>query len=137
MQIDSFLTRWHKAGGSERTAKTSAGRIRWLRTKFQRPSVAVDQQKQAKMDFSQNPPSTATTTPKPAEKRPWTVALPEQVAAIAQALAESPLPLDESAIAERFTGKGPWKKHLLQLLETLVALGRARMNEDGRYGASK
>jgi len=42
-----------------------------------------------------------------------------------------------AAIAKRFTGKGPWKKRLPQLLETLVTLGRPRMNEDGRYGASK
>ena len=79
----------------------------------------------------------ATSPAKPTEKRPWPPSLPEQVAAIAQVLADSPLPLDEAAIAERFTGKGPWKKRLPQLLETLVALGRARMSDDGRYGASK
>ncbi|MDD5365473.1 MAG: hypothetical protein PHR30_09055 [Gallionellaceae bacterium] len=31
-----------------------------------------------------------------------------------------------AAMAARFTGKGPWKKRLPQLLETLVALGRVR-----------
>ncbi len=121
----------------ERAAEEAAGHIRWLRPDFQNPSVAVDTQKQAKMELPQTPASTATTSAQPAAKRPWPATLPEQVAAIAQTLAESPLPLDEAAIAQRFTGKGPWKKRLPQLLETLAALGRARVNDDGRYGASR
>jgi hypothetical protein len=48
------------------------------------------------------------------------------VAALARVLADSKAPLEEAALAERFTGKGPWKKRLPQLLDTLVALGRAR-----------
>lgn len=39
--------------------------------------------------------------------------------------------------SNRFTVKEPWKKRLPQLLETLVALGRARMSDNGRFGASK
>jgi hypothetical protein len=34
--------------------------------------------------------------------------------------------LDEADLAEGFTGRGPWKKRLPQLLQTLEALGRAR-----------
>jgi hypothetical protein len=48
-------------------------------------------------------------------------------------LAETRAPLAEADLAARFTGKGPWKKRLPQLLDTLVALGRARMLEDGRW----
>lgn len=59
------------------------------------------------------------------------------MAAIAQTLADSPISLSEAEIAEHFTSKGPWKKRLPQLLETLVALGRARMSDDGRFGASR
>jgi hypothetical protein len=47
------------------------------------------------------------------------------------------LALDEAAVAVRFTGKGPWKKRLPQLLETLVTLGRARISDDGCFGASR
>ena len=122
---------------AERSREEATGHIRWLRPEFQNPSSTVNREKQAKMELPDNSPSTAAIPPKPAEKRPWPPTLPEQVAAIAQVLADSPLPLDEAAIAERFTGKGPWKKRLPQLLETLVALGRARMSDDGRYGASK
>ncbi len=122
---------------AERAAEEAAGHIHWLRPDFKNPSAAVDTQKQAKMDLPQNPPSTATAAPQPAARRPWPAALPEQVTAIAQTLADSPTPLSDSEIAGRFTGKGPWKKRLPQLLETLVALGRARMSNDGRFGASK
>ena len=45
--------------------------------------------------------------------------------------------LSEAEIAERFSGKGAWKKRLPQLLETLVALGRARKFDNQRYGASR
>ena len=68
----------------------------------------------------------------PAAKLPWPASLPEQVAAVARVLATSPIPLSEAAIAARFSGKGAWKKRLLPLLETLVALGRARL-VDGAY----
>jgi hypothetical protein len=122
---------------AERAAEEAAGHIRWLRPDFQNPSAAVDPQKQAKMDLPQNPPSTASAAPQHAARRPWPATLPEQVAAIAQTLADSPLPLDEAGIADRFTGKGPWKKRLPQLLETLVALGRARVSSNGRYGSHK
>ncbi|MCK7490982.1 MAG: hypothetical protein MZW92_03700 [Comamonadaceae bacterium] len=75
-------------------------------------------------------PTAAALTPalsqRAREKLPWPDTLPEQVATVARLLAESPLPLDADAIAARHTGRGPWKKRLPQLLETLVALGRAR-----------
>jgi len=74
----------------------------------------------------------AQPTDTPLAKLPWPASLPEQVAAVARVLATSPIPLSEAAIAARFSGKGAWKKRLLPLLETLVALGRARL-VDGVY----
>ena len=50
-------------------------------------------------------------------------------------LAEARAPLAEADLAARFTGKGPWKKRLPQLLDTLVALGRARQSDGGWTGA--
>jgi hypothetical protein len=64
--------------------------------------------------------------PAKTEKHPWPAALPEQVALVARVLAESAMPLTEAALAARFTGRGPWRKCLSQLLETLVALWRVR-----------
>ena len=67
----------------------------------------------------------------PAAKTPWPATLPEQVAAVARVLAAASIPLPEAAIAAHFSGKGAWKKRLPQLLETLVALGRARVLAGG------
>ena len=62
----------------------------------------------------------------PSGRRPWPSTLPEQVKAVAEVLAATAAPVDEDAIAAAFTGRGPWKKRLPQLLDTLVAMGRAR-----------
>jgi len=50
----------------------------------------------------------------------------------AAVLRSAAAPMSEAEIAARFSGKGAWKKRLPQLLETLVALGRARRVGD-RY----
>ena len=66
-----------------------------------------------------SPPATAV-------RRPWPADLPAQMRAVAALLAAAPAPLAEAALAERFTGRGPWKKRLPQILQTLEAVGRAR-----------
>jgi len=119
---------------AERSREETGGLIRWLRPDFQNPQ---GHRGTVEMDVDSDLGDAPSPTQAKPDKRPWPATLPEQVAAIAQVLADSPLPLDEAAIAERFTGKGPGRKRLPQLLETLVALGRARVNDDGRYGASK
>ncbi|MNY74824.1 hypothetical protein D3C86_2139410 [compost metagenome] len=54
---------------------------------------------------------------------------------MADALANSPIPLTLPAIAARFKGRGPWKKGLPTLLQTLEALGRAQaVASDGEVG---
>jgi hypothetical protein len=55
--------------------------------------------------------------------------LPLQVSAIAQLLATAGAALSLSDIEASFKGKGPWKKGLPRILETLEALGRARRKE--------
>ena len=75
--------------------------------------------------------TSATTT---ATAQPWPPTLPEQVRAIAQLLAASPTPLPLPIIEAAFKGKGPWKKSLPRLLDTLKALGRARPEGGGWRG---
>ena len=58
---------------------------------------------------------------------PWPTELPEQMRAVADASQASPAPLSEAQLADRFTGRGPWKKRLPQILDTLTALGRAQV----------
>ncbi|MGB9356872.1 MAG: hypothetical protein WCB21_15170 [Azonexus sp.] len=89
----------------EHSREGASGLIRWLRHEFQNPSDAVNREKQAKMELPDCLPSTAAITAKPAEKRPWPPTMPEQARAVADQL--SPIPLDEAALAARFTGKGP------------------------------
>ena len=77
----------------------------------------------------------ASGAPAPAKTaQPWPSTLPEQVRAVAQLLAASPAPLPLSAIEAAFKGKGPWKKGLPRILDTLEALGRARREGDGWRG---
>ncbi|MBS3997598.1 MAG: hypothetical protein KGZ67_09705, partial [Hydrogenophaga sp.] len=64
--------------------------------------------------------------------QPWPSALPEQMRAVAQLLSASSAPLPLPAIEASFKGKGPWKKGLPRILDTLEALGRAR-HEDGGW----
>lgn len=52
--------------------------------------------------------------------------LPEQMRATAEVLNNSPVALSLEALAQHFAGRGPWKKRLPQILDTLEALGRAR-----------
>ena len=46
--------------------------------------------------------------------------------AVAQVLASANTALRQASLEARFKGKGPWKKGLPRILETLEALGRAR-----------
>lgn len=110
---------------AERAAEEAAGHIRWLRPDFQNPNATVGPKKEPKSKSAEP----ATAAPKPTEKRPWPATLPEQVRAIADVLTATPQ--DEPALAARFTGKGPWKKRLPEILAMLEALGRAKQSDGG------
>lgn len=78
--------------------------------------------------------SPSPPTPKPQfAPQPWPQSLPEQLAAVAKLLADSPAPQTESQLAASFTGKGRWKTRLPDILAALEALGRARRLDDGRW----
>jgi hypothetical protein len=112
----------------ERATEEAAGHIRWLRPDFQNPDA--DQQRvQQRIALPEATKPLAVTV---SEKRPWPSTLPEQVRAVADAL--TPSPQDEAALAARFTGKGPWKKRLPEILAMLEALGRAKRSEGGWVG---
>ena len=109
---------------AERAREEAAGHIRWLRPAFQNPQASL-----AAVDAEKGPKTASTATVEPAtpaatEKFPWPATLPEQMALLARLLAATPQ--SEPQLAARIAGKGPWKKRLPDLLQTLVALGRAR-----------
>lgn len=119
---------------AQRAAEEARGQIRWLRPEFQRPHPAAAT---ADSEVGVDDPAegAAATDPAAASKtdRPtaWPKDTVEQVRAVADLLAASAAPLSLDAIAAHFTARGPWKKRLPQLLDMLVALGRAHERQGG------
>jgi hypothetical protein len=116
---------------TRRAADEARGVIRWLRPEFQNPatqgSAATAQPEHAKGDEADEACDQATPgVSANVARRPWPAELPEQMRATAEVLAASATALGAEAIAGHFTGRGPWKKRLPQILDTLEALGRAR-----------
>lgn len=120
---------------AERAAEEARGLVRWLRPEFQHPTEPA---KPVQDELDATEPAAATTklpVLAPAKKLPWPKDALDQVRAVAEILAASPTPLTAEDITDRFTAKGPWKKRMPQLLETLVALGRAQ-EQNGSFSAA-
>jgi hypothetical protein len=73
--------------------------------------------------LNESPPAAKTTASLPA----WPKT--EQVRAVAQVLTTTTVAMPLAALEASVKGKGPWKKGLPRILETLEALGRARRVE--------
>jgi len=118
---------------AERAAEEAQGHIRWLRPEFQAPeSVQTIMGGMADSAPRQGTHSSAPSLPSPPSvKALWPQTLPDQMAALAAVLSQTPQSLDE--LANHFSGKGKWKARLPELLATLATLGRARALEDGRW----
>jgi hypothetical protein len=121
---------------AERAAEEARGLVRWLRPEFQHPSAhaaeAAPVQNELATDTEDAPVAAAAAAA--GKPMPWPTDAIAQVRAVADVLAASPVALTLDEIAARFTARGAWKKRLPQLLEMLVALGRAHANGD-RYEA--
>ena len=116
---------------AERAAEEAHGLVRWLRPEFQNPSAATIPE-QAEIDTERDETNDAQTQHIAAKPLPWPKDAVDQVRAVADVLTASPVPLSVDEIGTRFSARGPWKKRLPQLLDMLVALGRAQENA-GRY----
>ena len=116
---------------AERAAEEARGLVRWLRPEFQNPSAATIPE-QAEIATERDETNDAQTRHIAAKPLPWPKDAVDQVRAVADVLTASPLPLSVDEIGTRFSARGPWKKRLPQLLDMLVALGRAQENA-GRY----
>jgi hypothetical protein len=115
---------------AKRAAEEANGLVRWLRPEFQDPQRRSAATPAA--TAAQQPPlpdtedteegladgsSTATAAARSPARQTWPAALPEQMRAVAELLAaQRGAPLTEAALAERFSGRGPWKKRLPSLL---------------------
>ena len=110
---------------AERAAEEARGRVRWLRPEFQNPGGA--QAAQGEIDTGAETAIAAV----PQKKLAWPKSLPEQVQALRGALVTAPGPLTTEQLARGFTRAQTRK--VQELLETLVALGQIRRNEEGCY----
>jgi hypothetical protein len=108
----------------ERAEEEARGHIRWLRPDYQNPEGRVAAKGKTKdMDLG----ITAKV-----EKAPWPKTLPDQIAAVREALTEmgeaTPDQIARRFMRARTTSVQP-------LLESLAALGQAERVEDDRYAA--
>ena len=107
----------------ERAEEEARGHIRWLRPDYQNPTGAqTANDKQTELDVG---PSAKI------EKALWPKALPDQIAAVREALSEMGEATPEQ-IARRFMRARTTVVH--PLLDSLTALGQAERVEEGRYG---
>ena len=112
--------------------RSIAGLVRWLRPEFQKPAAARAPE-QAELETGTGDAAVEVAA---AQKRAWPTELPDQVRTVAQVLAEARQPMTADELAARFTGRGPWKKRLPQVLATLEAVGRLRKTDAGAYSTA-
>lgn len=109
----------------ERAAEEARGHIRWLRPEYQNPAgrAAVAKGEQTAMDIG---PAETTT------KAPWPKTLPEQIAAVRGVLGDLGTATPEQVARQFQRGRAG---SVQPLLESLTALGQARLVEGGRFAA--
>lgn len=107
----------------ERAAEEARGLIRWLRPEYQNPAgrAAVAQGEQTTMEIG--PADTAT-------KAPWPKSLPEQIAAVRAALSDLGTATPEQVARQFHRARAGSVQPLLQ---SLTAIGQARLVEGGRF----
>ena len=110
---------------AKRAAEEAADTVRWLRPDFQQrgasgTQTAIDTGADEDGEAALPPPVAAPA------RRPWPAGLPEQIKAVAEVLAAQPRPMALAELEARFAARGRWRERLPVILDTLVALGRAR-----------
>jgi hypothetical protein len=113
---------------AKRAAEEAAGTVRWLRPEFQQAGQSEQASAEARVEDDGDD---ETIEAKPAQvamaQRPWPTSLTEQIKAVAEVLSGAGRSLDLEGLAAHFSGRGRWRDRLPMLLDTLVALGRARV----------
>jgi hypothetical protein len=108
----------------ERAAEEARGLVRWLRPEYQNPAGRiVTKGEQTAMEIG---------PAEPTAKTPWPKSLPEQIAAVRTALTDLGTATPEQ-VARQF--QRARATSVQPLLESLTALGHARLIEGGRFAA--
>ena len=117
---------------AERAAEEARGIVRWLRPEFQNPDArgaTHSSPKQGKLDTGTDDDAITPTGNKP---QPWPKDTVDQVRSLLDQLSSSTKPLTLDELVDRFSGRGPWKRRVPQILEILVAMGKTRKT-NGRF----
>ncbi len=137
--FDEAILKRLVALNTERAAEEARGLVRWLRPEVQNPEAQATERapEQASLnteslDESENGKVAPTAV---IRALPWPKDALAQVRVVADVLASSLVPQSLDDIAARFTARGPWKRRVPQILDMLVALGRAREHK-GRFSAN-
>lgn len=109
---------------AERAAEEARGLVRWLRPEFQAVQAMATQTEITEEGGE-------VVAPPPSRRAPWPATLPEQIRLVADTVTLAAHPLDLDQLADRFTGRGPWKKRLPDIVESLAALGRIKVERTG------
>lgn len=111
---------------AERASEEARGVIRWLRPEFQNPSTQVAPEQSGLYTEEDDEAEVVESKSIAATKAiPWPKSTVDQVRAVADILAASTIPMSIDDVANLFSGRGKWRVRLPQLLDMLVALGRA------------
>lgn len=128
--LDTLLLRLVDLNAKRATEELN-GTIRWVRPDFQCGNGLTEQSNieeggddddEEDANAGHAPTKWATIPP-----RQWPNTLPEQIRAVADLLSTTSQALNIDGVAARFSGRGRWRERLPTILDTLVALGRARM----------
>jgi len=123
---------------AERAAEEARGLVRWLRHEFQAAATPAGQQPDAQTEIDVDtdggdvglPPTPGKPVAPAGKRAPWPATLPEQICLVADTITQAAHPLDLDQLANHFTGRGPWKKRLPDIVESLAAIGRVKIDRD-------
>ncbi len=129
---------------TRRAAAEASGEIYWVRPEYQsrvdQAELIADAQLDGGEDIDESDEElgegAVVATPAIAAKRdvrPWPAGIPEQIKAVSISLVDAGSAVDIEWIAAGFNSRGRWKERLATILDTLVAIGRARVDESGRW----
>ncbi len=136
---------------NERAAEETNGTIRYLRPAYQDPAQRGKTDAEITAQPAVEPTQTsidmgatidaesaqlATFKKAKARKPAWPSTLPERMKAVAGLLSTNAEPMDSEAVARAFAGKSEAKKQIPEILETLVALGRAQAVNKTEFAAA-
>jgi len=124
---------------AERAAEEARGLVRWLRPEFQAAATPAGQQPDAQTEIDVDtevgaagmPPTPGKPAALAGKRAPWPATLPEQIRLVADTVTQAARPLDLDQLADHFTGRGAWKKRLPDIVDSLAALGRLRIERAG------